>query len=59
MQVDWLYTIFDDQWRPSDALEDAFSVDEGFDDQLLKRLDAPSYVTTALTRSYLPVRRGI
>ncbi|MGX5799653.1 DUF4238 domain-containing protein [Bradyrhizobium sp. Arg314] len=47
MQVDWLYTIFDDQWRPSDALEDAFSVDEGFDDQLLKRLDTPSYVTTA------------
>jgi hypothetical protein len=47
MQVDWLYTIFDDQWRPSDALEDAFSVDEGFDDQLLKRLDAPGYVPTA------------
>lgn len=25
MAEDWLYTIFDDWWRPSDALEDAFS----------------------------------
>ncbi len=25
MQVEWLYTVFDEQWRPSDGLEDQLS----------------------------------
>jgi hypothetical protein len=29
MSQDWLYTVFDNTWQPSDALEDELSKDEG------------------------------
>lgn len=38
-----LYSVFDEQWRPSDALEDAFSAVEAKDAQLFKRLMDPGY----------------
>jgi hypothetical protein len=59
MQVDWLYTIFDGQWRPSDALEDALSVIEGQDAQLLQRLNAPGYVPTADDEAQLCALLGL
>lgn len=35
MQQDWLYTVFDEQWNPSDILEDTLSVMESKDAQLI------------------------
>ena len=29
MTEDWLYTIFDNTWKPSDALEEELSKEEG------------------------------
>lgn len=59
MQVDWLYTIFDNQWRPSDALEDAFSAIEGHDAQLLQRLHSPGYITTTNDEAQLCALLGL
>ena len=59
MQVDWLYTIFDGQWRPSDALEDALSVIEGQDAQLLQRLNAPGYIPTADRAAQEPLSQRV
>ncbi|MBZ9863325.1 DUF4238 domain-containing protein [Mesorhizobium sp. CA12] len=59
MQVDWLYTIFDNQWRPSDALEDAFSAIEGHDAQLLQRLHTPGYITTSDDEAQLCALLGL
>lgn len=53
MQQDYLYTVFDDQWNPSDALEDALSVVEGDDAGLVQRLHNPSYTSTADDRDHL------
>ena len=53
MQRDWLYTIFDDQWNPSDALEDALSALEAADAKLLQRLQNSGYVGTEVDRSHL------
>lgn len=53
MQVDWLYTVFDGQWRPSDALEDLLSVVERQHAQLLQRLNAPGYLPTARDETQL------
>ena len=39
MQRNWLYTVFDDQWNPSDALEDALSAIEASDAELVQRLE--------------------
>ena len=53
MQRDWLYTVFDDQWIPSDALEDALSVVEAEDARLLQRLHNPGYAGTTEDRDHL------
>lgn len=53
MQKDWLYTVFDDQWNPSDALEDALSVVEAEDAKLFQRLHTPGYITTVNDRDQL------
>lgn len=53
MQQDWLYTIFDADWHPSDALEDAISAVEAQDAELIRRLHSPSYVTTTDDRAQL------
>lgn len=59
MQVDWLYTVFDGQWRPSDALEDLLSVIEGHDAQLLQRLNASGYIPTAHDEAQLCALLGL
>lgn len=59
MQVDWLYTIFDTQWRPSDALEDALSAIEAQDAELLQRLNAPGYVPTVSDEAELCAFLGL
>jgi Protein of unknown function (DUF4238) len=43
MSEDWLYTIFDNTWRSSDALEDALSTEEGKAATLVKRLSGVKY----------------
>ena len=53
MQRDWLYTVFDDQWNPSDTLEDALSVVEAKDAGLLQRLNSPGYAGTKGDRDHL------
>ncbi|ROU07885.1 DUF4238 domain-containing protein [Lysobacter enzymogenes] len=53
MQSDWLYTVFDDQWNPSDALEDALSAVEAKDAKLFQRLHIPGYVTKPEDRDQL------
>ncbi|PWK64286.1 DUF4238 domain-containing protein [Aminobacter sp. AP02] len=53
MQEDYLYTVFDQQWRPSDALEDTFSVVEGKDALLFKRLMTPGYTLTSDDHEHL------
>lgn len=44
MQSDWLYTVFDENWQPFDALEDALSAIEGNDAKLVQRLALKDYV---------------
>ena len=53
MKRDFLYTIFDDQWNPSDALEDALSVTEAEYAKLFQRLHTPGYSTTTRDRDQL------
>jgi hypothetical protein len=53
MQQDHLYTVFDHQWNPSDALEDALAVVESDDALLFQRLHKPSYTSTADDREQL------
>lgn len=53
MQQDYLYTVFDDQWNPSDSLEDALSAVEAEDAKLFQRLHGPGYTSTADDRSHL------
>ncbi|WP_369051365.1 DUF4238 domain-containing protein [Burkholderia gladioli] len=53
MQSDWLYTVFDDQWNPSDALEDALSAIEAEDAKLFQRLHTPGYIATSSDRDQL------
>jgi hypothetical protein len=43
MSEDWLYTVFDNTWQPSDALEDELSKDEGKAAKLVKRLSDAHY----------------
>jgi len=40
MSDDWIYTIFDSWWRPSDEIEDALGVIEGEAEQLFTALHA-------------------
>jgi hypothetical protein len=53
MQRDWLYTVFDDQWNPSDTLEDLLSVIEAKDAGLLQRLHSLGYASTKDDRDHL------
>lgn len=53
MQQDYLYTIFDDQWNPSDSLEDALSAVEAEDAKLFQRLHSPGYTSTVDDRNHL------
>ncbi len=53
MQRDWLYTVFDDQWNPSDTLEDVLSVVEAGDAGLLQRLNSLGYAGTKDDRDHL------
>ena len=40
MSEDWVYTIFDEWWRPSDALEDGLSVIEGDASRLFRKIES-------------------
>ncbi|QLW74704.1 DUF4238 domain-containing protein [Citrobacter freundii] len=53
MQQDWLYTVFDEQWNPSDILEDTLSVMESKDAQLFQRLHVQGYTVTSSDRDQL------
>ena len=53
MQENWLYTIFDSHWNPSDSLEDALSVDETAGASLFARIGVGSTGTTAVDRDEL------
>lgn len=53
MHQDYLYTIFDDQWNPSDALENALSMVESDDAKLFQRLHTPGYTSTESDRGHL------
>ena len=53
MQQEYLYTVFDDQWNPSDSLEDALSAMEAEDAKLFQRLHNPGYTSTANDRDHL------
>jgi hypothetical protein len=53
MQRDWLYTVFDNHWNPSDALEDALSVVEAKDAELIQRLNGQGYIGTKDDRDHL------
>jgi hypothetical protein len=53
MQENYLYTVFDSQWNPSDSLEDALSAVEAQDATLFQRLHNPSHTSTAGDRNHL------
>ena len=40
MNEDWTYTIFDEWWRPSDAIEDGLSIIEGDASGLFRRIES-------------------
>ena len=46
MKSDWLYTEFDEQWNPSDALEDTLSILEAEHARLFQRLHAQGHIPT-------------
>lgn len=48
MQEEWLNTVYDRTWQPSDSLENALSQAESDDAKLFRTLDSPS---TALTEA--------
>ena len=51
MQEDWLYTIFDNAWNPSDNLEDALAKVEATAASLFLRVSNPTYKFSADDRS--------
>jgi hypothetical protein len=53
MQSDWLYTVFDDQWNPSDAMEDFLSAMEGRDARLFQQLSTLGYLGSSDERGQL------
>ena len=53
MRGDWLYTVFDNQWKPSDSLENALSALEGLAAALFRRIGVPGSSTTADDRDEL------
>lgn len=46
MTEDWLYTIFDKWWRPSNAVEDAISKDERLIASVFDKVSDPNVVVT-------------
>lgn len=53
MQGDWIYTVFDNQWNPSDSLENALSALEGLTAALFRRIGTPGGASTAVDRDEL------
>lgn len=53
MQENWLYTIFDIHWNPSDSLEDSLSVDEATAAALFRRIKTHGSATTTADRDEL------
>jgi len=53
MQGDWLYTVFDAQWNPSDSLENALSVLEGTAAALFHRICVQGCATSDTDRDEL------
>lgn len=53
MTSDDTYTTFDEWFRPSDALEDAFAREEGPQSQFIARLIQPGYQPTEDDKEYL------
>ena len=53
MQDDWLYTVFDDQWNPSDSLENGLSVDEATAAALFRRIGRKGSATAMADRDEL------
>jgi hypothetical protein len=53
MRGDWLYTVFDNQWNPSDSLENALSALEGLAAALFRRIGTPGGASTAVDRDEL------
>lgn len=46
MQENWLYTLFNERWQPSDVLENALGEIEGIASKVFDAVDDPSYVPT-------------
>lgn len=53
MASDWLYTVFDNHWNPSDAIEDILSTLESRHASLFTRLQLHGYRSTASDRGEL------
>ncbi|MDA8259282.1 MAG: DUF4238 domain-containing protein [Betaproteobacteria bacterium] len=53
MQGDWLYTLFDNAWQPTDALEDALAQAEGLAAPIFAKLAAPAATLTTSERQEL------
>jgi hypothetical protein len=53
MSGDWLYTVFDNTWQASDALEDELSKVEGKAADLVKRISNKKYSAKAADREQL------
>ncbi len=50
---DWIYTVFDTWWRPSDEIEDDLGLIDGAADKLFKRLHADRSLPTEADRRQL------
>ena len=53
MAEDWLYTIYNAKWQPSNALEDALSDRESIFARVFRTVDAHGYVVTSAERDVL------
>lgn len=53
MRGDWLYTVFDNEWNPSDSVEDALSALEGLAAALFRRVGIQGSATTIADRDEL------
>lgn len=53
MSEDWLYTVFDAQWQPSNKLEKAASIVEGYAASIFHNLSNKSYIPTSIEQSFL------
>ena len=53
MSEDWLYTVFDTKWLPSNALEKAASIIEGYAAVIFDNLSNVGYIPTPGEQSFL------